>query len=70
MRIAGAADVIENALHEDDMDVDAAGDVRQELCYQVADGFGGEAYDNALRGVRNVGADARDVEVGDLRGHG
>src|ERR1700722_18508849 len=53
-----AGDIIKDALHEDDADVDALGDV------------GGETDGDALDGSDAVGLDAGDVEVAEFGGDG
>jgi hypothetical protein len=39
----GAGDVVKDALHEDDADVNAAGDIGQELAEEIVDGVEGIA---------------------------
>ena len=65
-----AGDVIEDALHEDDADVDAAGDVGEELVDEVVDGVEGVAGEDAGDGGGSVGMNAGDVEVGELGADG
>ncbi len=47
--VAGG-DVVEDALHEDDTDVDAAGDIGQELVHEIVDGVEGVAGEDAFDG--------------------
>src|SRR5580698_5229538 len=60
-------DLVEQALHDDDANVDAGGYVGQELGDDVSDGVGEEAGEDALRGGGWVGSEAGDVLVGDDR---
>ena len=50
-----AGDVVEDPLHEDDADVNAAGDVGQELGEEIVDGVEGIAGEDAVGGRGAVG---------------
>jgi hypothetical protein len=47
---ATTGDVVKDALDDDDADVDAAGDIGEELAEEVVDGVEGVAGQDASRG--------------------
>ena len=68
-RVVGA-DVVDDLLEEGDADVDAAGDVGEELADEGVGWVGGEADDDALGGGGGAGLNSRDIQVGELGGSG
>ncbi len=54
-----AGDVVEDALHEDDADVNVAGDVGEELVEEIVDGVEGVAGEDAGRRSRGRPGECR-----------
>jgi len=62
----GIGHLVDDALDDDDLNVDVTGDIGQELVDKVSDGRGGHGDAIALGGGRSVGLAAGHIEVGDL----
>ena len=65
-----AGDLVDDALHKDDVDVDMAGNIGQKFGDRVADGHGGQADGHARAGGFDVGLEAGHIEVGDFGVYG
>lgn len=61
----GAGNLVDDALKNDDLDVDVAGDIGKELGDVIADGGGGKADDVTAAGSIQAGLAAGHVEIGD-----
>src|SRR5260370_3230603 len=68
--VVAAGDVIEDALDDDDSDVNAAGDVGEELVDEIVDGVEGVAGEDAGNGGGAIGVNAGNVKVGKLGADG
>src|SRR6185503_14009732 len=63
---AGGGDLVDDLLDEDDLDVDAAGDVGEEFGDEVVSGGERPSGDDTSGGGGQVGLDAGYVEVGNF----
>src|SRR5260370_42347398 len=61
-----AGDVVEDALHDDDSDVNVAGDVGEELVDETVDRVEGIAGEDAGDGRGGIGVNAGKVKIGEL----
>src|SRR3981081_3273329 len=68
--VVAAGDVIEDALNDDDSDVNVAGDVGEKLIDEAVDGIEGVTGEDAGEGGGGVGVDAGDVEIGEFGPNG
>src|ERR1700754_224112 len=64
--VVAAGDVIEDALHDDDSDMNVAGNVGQELVDEIVDGVEGVAGEDTGDGRGAVRRDTRNIEVGEF----
>ena len=64
--VVAAGDVIEDALHDDDSDVNAAGDVGEELVDEIVDGVEGVAGEDSGDGGGAIGMNAGNVKIGEF----
>ena len=64
--LIGFCDLVDDALDKDVFDMDAPGNVREELGNDVVDGGGGDADAITLSAGRKIGLLAGDVEIRDL----
>src|SRR5271155_5750801 len=60
-----ASDIVEDALDKDDADVNAAGDVGQELVKEIVDRIEGIAREDSGDGGSSIRVNAGDVEIVD-----
>src|ERR1700733_250928 len=68
--VGTTGDIVQDALDEDDADVDVGCDVGEELVEQIVGGVGGVPSDDTNDGGRGVTGDAGHVQIRKLRADG
>src|SRR6266478_2455886 len=68
--VVASGDVIEDELHDDDSDVNAAVDFGEKLVDEIVDGIEGVAGEDAGDGGGGIGMNAGNVKVGKLGADG